>query len=124
MTKEQAEEPPTAASRWSRPINKKIDDMNKLPDKVTITRPRTQDSTPSEVEAGPGAAGSGDLQGMMIEWVAVKGWEEELNRTKSDGHPDHLGESGYQVFQRITENANAAMLLQSPSTRSWRCRAS
>ena len=53
------------------------------------------------------------FKGMMIEWVAVKGWEEEL--VKSDGQPDIWGESRYQVFQRITENANAAMLhFQSP----------
>ena len=31
------------------------------------------------------------FKGMMIEWVAVKGWEEEL--VKSDGQPDIWGES-------------------------------
>merc|ERR1712083_881910 len=41
------------------------------------------------------------------------GWEEELVRP--DTQPDIWGESRYQVFQRITENANAAMLhFQSP----------
>ena len=53
------------------------------------------------------------FKGMMIEWVVVKGWEEEL--VKSDSQPDIWGESRYQVFQRITENANSAMLhFQSP----------
>jgi len=53
------------------------------------------------------------FKGLMIEWVVVKGWEEEL--VKSDGQIDIWGESRFQVFQRITENANAAMLhFQSP----------
>merc|ERR1712107_90773 len=51
---------------------------------------------------------------MMIEWVVVKGWEEELVK-QDTGQPDIWGESRYHVFQRITENANAAMLhFQSP----------
>ena len=69
------------------------------------------------------------FKGMMIEWVVVKGWEEELVK-QDTGQPDIWGESRYhvgepfflvaitnlfQVFQRITENANAAMLhFQSP----------
>jgi hypothetical protein len=35
------------------------------------------------------------FKGVMIEWVVVKGWEEEL--VKSDGQPDIWGESRYQV---------------------------
>ena len=31
------------------------------------------------------------FKGMMIEWVVVKGWEEEL--VKSDSQPDIWGES-------------------------------
>lgn len=48
------------------------------------------------------------FKGLMIEWVVVKGWREDL--IKPDGQVDIWGESRYQVFQRITENANAAML--------------
>ncbi|XP_059098321.1 mediator of RNA polymerase II transcription subunit 27-like [Tigriopus californicus] len=49
----------------------------------------------------------------MIEWVVVKGFNEES--TKPDGSLDVWSDSKYQVFQRITENANAAMLnFQSP----------
>jgi mediator of RNA polymerase II transcription subunit 27 len=47
------------------------------------------------------------FKGLMIEWVVVKGWKEDL--LKADGQVDIWGESRYQVFQRITENANAAM---------------
>lgn len=97
-------------------FNKKIDDMNKLfPDmKLTITRPGdTRLNAIVEVKLDRVLRGVVIFKGMMIEWVAVKGWEEEL--VKSDGHPDIWGESRYQVFQRITENANAAMLhFQSP----------
>ena len=35
------------------------------------------------------------FKGVMIEWVVVKGWEEEL--VKADGQPDIWGESRYQV---------------------------
>jgi len=48
------------------------------------------------------------FKGLMIEWVVIKGWKEDL--LKPDGQVDIWGESRYQVFQRITENANAAML--------------
>ncbi|TRY63128.1 hypothetical protein TCAL_11663 [Tigriopus californicus] len=53
------------------------------------------------------------FKGLMIEWVVVKGFNEES--TKPDGSLDVWSDSKYQVFQRITENANAAMLnFQSP----------
>jgi len=53
------------------------------------------------------------FKGLMIEWVVVKGWKEDL--VKPDGQVDIWGESRFHVFQRITENANAAMLnFQSP----------
>ena len=49
----------------------------------------------------------------MIEWVVVKGYSEDS--CKVDGQLDVWTESSYQVFRRITENANAAMLnFQSP----------
>eukprot|EP00095_Tigriopus_kingsejongensis_P009055 maker-scaffold308_size214241-snap-gene-1.33 protein:Tk09055 transcript:maker-scaffold308_size214241-snap-gene-1.33-mRNA-1 annotation:"mediator of rna polymerase ii transcription subunit 27" len=53
------------------------------------------------------------FKGLMIEWVIVKGFHEES--TKPDGSLDVWSDSHYQVFRRITENANAAMLnFQSP----------
>lgn len=48
------------------------------------------------------------FKGLMIEWVVVKGFNEES--TKPDGSLDVWSDSKYQVFRRITENANAAML--------------
>ena len=36
------------------------------------------------------------FKGMMIEWVVVKGWEEELVR--QDSQPDIWGESRFQVY--------------------------
>ena len=48
------------------------------------------------------------FKGIMIEWVLVKGFNEES--TKSDGQLDVWTSSKYVVFRKITENANAAML--------------
>jgi hypothetical protein len=42
----------------------------------------------------------------MIEWVIVRGYRENTGKNS----PDVWTESCYQVFRRITENANAAML--------------
>lgn len=42
------------------------------------------------------------FKGLMIEWVVVKGFNEEPGSVWND--------SNYKVFRRITENANAAML--------------
>ena len=53
------------------------------------------------------------FKGLMIEWVVVKGYCEDS--FKVDGQLDVWTESSHQVFKRITENANAAMLnFQSP----------
>nr|ACO14943.1 Mediator of RNA polymerase II transcription subunit 27 [Caligus clemensi] len=49
------------------------------------------------------------FKGLMIEWVIVKSHAEEIPRK------DVWSPSRYQVFQKITENASAAMLhFQSP----------
>lgn len=48
------------------------------------------------------------FKGLFIEWVVVKGWTEES--TRDDGGPDVWAESRHEVFRRITNNANAAML--------------
>ena len=48
------------------------------------------------------------FKGLMIEWVSVRGYSEDTK--KPDGQIDVWGESKYEVFRRITQNANAAML--------------
>lgn len=47
------------------------------------------------------------LKGLVIEWVVVKGCNEEGS---GDAEADIWKESDYLVFRKITENANAAML--------------
>ena len=49
------------------------------------------------------------FKGLMIEWVMVRGYGEKVDPS-NDGIPDVWQESNYQVFKRITDNANAAML--------------
>ncbi len=48
------------------------------------------------------------FKGMMIEWVSVKGYNEDYWTSEED--LDVWSESDYHVFKRITYNANAAML--------------
>jgi len=47
------------------------------------------------------------LKGLVIEWVVVKGYNEEGN---GDSEAEIWKESDHLVFRKITENANAAML--------------
>lgn len=47
------------------------------------------------------------LKGLVIEWVVVRGFNEEGT---GDSEADVWRESDYQVFRKITDNANAAML--------------
>jgi len=97
-------------------LNRMIEGVNKmfLDMKLIISRPGgTQLNAIVEVNLDRILKAVLIFKGLMIEWVVVKGWEENL--LKSDGQIDIWGESRYQVFQRITENANAAMLhFQSP----------
>jgi len=109
---------PMSTSHVAQPANlaKMIDGVNKMfPDmKLTVSRPGgTQLNAIVEVSLDRTLKAVLIFKGLIIEWVVVKGWEEDL--IKSDGQIDIWGESRYQVFQRITENANAAMLhFQSP----------
>lgn len=48
------------------------------------------------------------LRGASIEWVMVKGYHEDF--FSDDGKMDIWSQSRYSVFQKITDNANAAML--------------
>jgi len=63
------------------------------------------------------------FKGLMIEWVMVRGYDEAHRRQDAPGSrsqapstpgdlscPDVWTESRYQVFRRITDNSNAAML--------------
>ena len=43
------------------------------------------------------------FKGMMIEWVVVKGWEEELVK-QDTGQPDIWGESRYHVSYILIYN--------------------
>jgi len=101
--------PPAALNNLIEAINKMFQDM-----KLTINRPSgTKLNAIVEVSLDRILKAILIFKGLMIEWVVVKGYEEDL--VKADGQPDIWGESRYQVFQRITENANAAMLhFQSP----------
>ena len=127
-------------------FNKKIEDMNKLftDMKLSITRPGdTRLNAIVEVRLDRVLRGVVIFKGMMIEWVVVKGWEEEL--VKSDSQPDIWGESRF--VWRINNLIDNMLLLftssgtkcsrgsrrtltrrcstSSPrSTPSWRCRAS
>eukprot|EP00088_Acartia_fossae_P040954 TRINITY_DN42725_c0_g1_i1.p1 TRINITY_DN42725_c0_g1~~TRINITY_DN42725_c0_g1_i1.p1 ORF type:complete len:292 (-),score=32.80 TRINITY_DN42725_c0_g1_i1:249-1124(-) len=100
---------PQNLSRMIDGVNKTFNDM-----KLVISRPGgTQLNAIVEVHLDRILRAVLIFKGLMIEWVVVKGWEEDL--VKSDGQIDIWGESRFQVFQRITENANAAMLhFQSP----------
>jgi len=85
-------------------INKMFNDM-----KVTVSRPGgSMLNAVVEVHLDRILKTVIIFKGLMIEWVVVKGWKEDL--LKPDGQVDIWGESRYQVFQRITENANAAMI--------------
>ena len=75
-------------------FNKKIEDMNKLflDMKLTISRPGdTRLNAIVEVRLHQVLRGVVIFKGMVIEWVVVKGWEEELVR--NDSQPDIWGES-------------------------------
>lgn len=48
------------------------------------------------------------LRGAVIEWVLIKGFHEDF--IGEDGKIDIWSESRYQVFRKVTDHANAAML--------------
>ena len=75
-------------------FNKKLEDMNKLFSdmKLMVTRPGgTKLNAIVEVSLDKVMRGVVIFKGMMIEWVVMKGWHEEL--IKSDNQPDIWGES-------------------------------
>ena len=49
------------------------------------------------------------LKGLVIEWVIVKGYNEETI-SSNNAEAEIWNESSYHVFRKITENAYAAML--------------
>lgn len=48
------------------------------------------------------------LKGWLIEWVVVRGLSEDFS--KDNDTVDLWTESKFKVFQKVTDNANAAML--------------
>jgi len=48
------------------------------------------------------------LKGWLIEWVVVRGINEDM--TKEDNSVDLWTESRFKVFQKVSDNANGAML--------------
>jgi len=117
VTKSRRRNPNTSHIAPPLHLNQMIEGINKMfPDmKLSINRPGgTKLNAIVEVHLDRILKAVLIFKGMMIEWVVVKGWEEELVK-QDTGQPDIWGESRYHVFQRITENANAAMLhFQSP----------
>lgn len=49
------------------------------------------------------------LKGLVIEWVVIRGFNEEGT---GDSETDVWRESDFEVFRKITENANAGMYLE------------
>ena len=81
--------------------------------KIEISRPYGS-STVLQITLGKTMRGIVVLKRLMVEWVVIKGFTEDL--LNDDGKIDMWGESRYKVFQKVTENANAAMLhFHSPS---------
>ncbi|XP_049780513.1 mediator of RNA polymerase II transcription subunit 27 [Schistocerca gregaria] len=76
-------------------IDRQFADMN-----LTVSRPFGSNAV-MQVTLGRIMKALVAFKGLMIEWVVVKGYTETL---------DLWTESRYKVFQKVTENAHAAML--------------
>ncbi|RWS04120.1 cofactor required for Sp1 transcriptional activation-like protein [Dinothrombium tinctorium] len=50
------------------------------------------------------------LRGFIIEWIMVKAYHEEFEVENKYNHIDIWSESRYEVFRKVTNHANAAML--------------
>ncbi|KAF4523960.1 hypothetical protein B566_EDAN012433 [Ephemera danica] len=74
---------------------------------VTVSRPYATNAV-LQITLGRILKAVVAFKGLMIEWVLVKGFNEEF--TNENGQLDLWTESRYQVFRKLTENANAAML--------------
>lgn len=75
--------------------------------KIEIVRPFGS-STVLIITLGKIMKGIVVLKRLMVEWVVVKGFNEDLST--EDGKINMWGESRFKVFKKVTENANAAML--------------
>ena len=75
--------------------------------KIDISRPYGS-STVLQITLSKTMKGIVVLKRLMVEWVVVKGFNEDL--LTEDGKIDMWGESRYRVFQKVTEKANSAML--------------
>jgi mediator of RNA polymerase II transcription subunit 27 len=90
-------------------VNKTIINVSNLYNDmdITITRPLGSNAALS-ITLGHTLKAVVILKGWLIEWVVVRASNEDM--TKEDGTLDLWTESRYKVFQKVTDNANAAML--------------
>ncbi|XP_050539873.1 mediator of RNA polymerase II transcription subunit 27 [Daktulosphaira vitifoliae] len=89
-------------------IDRMFPDLN-----ITITRPCSSNVV-LLVGLGRVLQAIVTFKGIMIEWVIVKGFNEPIN--PNNLQQELWSESRYQVFRKITDHANAAMLHFSSST--------
>ncbi|KAL3866431.1 hypothetical protein ACJMK2_043728 [Sinanodonta woodiana] len=80
----------------------------KMPDiSISISRPLGS-SAILQVSLGKILKAVVALRGLIIEWVTVKGYQEDLY--SEDGKVDLWSQSRYQVFQKVNDSATAATL--------------
>lgn len=97
--------PPSALDQLINQMRRLYGDMS-----FQVTRPNgTNSNAIVEVTLENLLTASVIFRGLMIEWVMVRAYGEKVNPS-NDGIPDVWRESSYQVFKRITDNANAARL--------------
>ncbi|KAK3856145.1 hypothetical protein Pcinc_037503 [Petrolisthes cinctipes] len=83
-------------------INQMFQDMN-----LNISRPFGNNAV-VQVTLGQVLRAVVTFRGILIEWVVVRAYNEPL--VDEDGKVDLYTPSQYKVFQKVTDNANAAML--------------
>ncbi|XP_045135318.1 mediator of RNA polymerase II transcription subunit 27-like [Portunus trituberculatus] len=83
-------------------INQMFQDMN-----LTLSRPFGNNAV-VQVALGRVLKAVVTFKGILIEWVVVRAHNESL--LDEDGKVDLYTPSQYKVFQKVTDNANAAML--------------
>ncbi|XP_059473544.1 mediator of RNA polymerase II transcription subunit 27 [Neocloeon triangulifer] len=94
--------PPQTVDNVIASVDRLFSDMT-----LTVTRPYATNAI-LQITLGRSLKAVVAFKGLMIEWVLVKGYNEDF--VSENGHLDLWTESRYQVFRKITDNANAAML--------------
>ena len=111
VTKSRRRNPNTSHNAPTHHLNSMIEGINKMfPDmKLSISRPgNTKLNAIVEVNLDRILKAVLIFKGMMIEWVVVKGWEEELVR--QDSQPDIWGESRF-VLSILYDNIQVKLIL-------------